>query len=257
MAIVEYTKEGKIALFTINRPEKLGILNLEGMTQLHKALLDFRDDDELWVGIITGTGDKVFTAGVDVNDYLSFIRKTADKPWLRPTGIIRRLNLWKPLIAACNGLTIGGGLEIALACDIIISSENASFGLPEVKLGLSPGGGGTQRLPRAVPIHLAAEMLLTGKTIDATEAYRIGLINKVAPLPELMTEARKIADEICQAAPLAVRLAKEMMMRGLNMTLEEGLQLEEDTQRNILSTEDFEEGIKALHEKRKPKFQGK
>ena len=180
-----------------------------------------------------------------------------DKPWLRTTGILRRLNLWKPLIAACNGLTIGAGLEISLACDIIIASENATFGLPEVRAGLSPGGGGTQRLPRAIPLHLASEMLFTGKTIDAREAYRIGLVNKVVPLTELMAEARKMADSICEAAPLAVRLAKEMMMRGLNMPLEEGLQLEEDTQRYILSTEDFEEGIKALHEKRKPKYRGK
>jgi enoyl-CoA hydratase/carnithine racemase len=257
LAIVEYTKDGKIAIFTINRPEKLGILTLEGMTRLHQALHDFRDDDDLWLGIITGTGDKFFTAGVDVNEYLSFIKKTVDKPWLRPTGILRRLNLWKPLIAACNGLTIGAGLEIALACDIIIASENATFGLPEVRAGLSPGGGGTQRLPRAIPLHLAAEMLLTGKTIDAREAYRIGLVNKVVPLTELMAEARKMAESICEAAPLAVRLAKEMMLRGLNMPLEEGLQLEEDTQRYILSTEDFEEGIKALHEKRKPKYRGK
>lgn len=256
MAIIEYTTEGKIAIFTINRPEKLGILNLEAMTLLHNALLDFRDNDDLWVGIITGTGDRVFTAGVDVDEYLSFIRQTVDKPWQRPTGITRRLKLWKPLIAACNGLTIGGGLELALACDIIIASENASFGLPEVKIGLCPGGGGVQRLPRAIPVHLAAEMLLTGKTIDSAEAYRIGLINKVVPPGELMTEARKIAETICEAGPLAVRLTKEMMLRGLDMTLEDGLQLEEDYQRYIMSTRDFEEGIKALHEKRKPRFKG-
>jgi enoyl-CoA hydratase/carnithine racemase len=257
MSIVEYAREGKIAVFTINRPEKMGILNLEGMFQLHDALHDFRDDDDLWVGIITGTGDRVFTAGVDVDEYLSFIVDTVDKQWQRPSGIMRKLNIWKPIIAACNGLTIGGGLEIALACDIIIASENATFGLPEVKIGLSPGGGGTQRLPRAIPIHLAAEMLLTGKTIDAREAYRIGLVNKVVPLAGLMTEARKMAEGICQAAPLAVRLAKEMMVRGLNLTLEEGLQLEEDTQRHILSTHDFREGVNALHEKRKPKYEGR
>lgn len=257
MAIIEYTKEGKIALFTINRPEAQGALNIEGMTQLHDALFDFRDDDKLWVGVITGTGDMVFSAGVDAKEYLPYIRSTADKNWQRPTGIIRRLNLWKPLIAACNGLTVGGGLEISLACDIIIASENASFGLPEVKLGLCPGGGGTQRLPRAVPIHLAAEMLLTGKTIDATEAYRIGLVNKVVPLNELMKEARKMAESICEAGPLAVRLAKEMMMRGLSMSLDDGLQLEEDFQRYIMSTKDFEEGINAFREKRKPKFEGK
>ena len=257
MAIVEYTKEGKIAIFTINRPEARGALNLEGLRQLHNALLDFRDDDGLWVGIITGTGDKVFSAGVDAKDYLSFVRRTADKPWQRPAGIMRGLNIWKPLIAACNGLTIGGGLEISLACDIIIASENATFGLPEVKLGLCPGGGGTQRLPRAIPIHLAAEMLFTGKTIDAQEAYRIGLVNRVVPFDKLMLEARKLAESICEVGPLAVRTAKEMMARGLSMSLEDGLQLEDDFQRYIMSTKDFEEGITAFLEKRKPKFEGK
>ena len=191
MAVIECTREDKIALFTINRPEAHGALNTEGMTQLHNALIDFRDDDELLVGIITGTGDKAFSAGVDIKDYLPFIKKTVDKPWQRPTGIIRGLNIWKPLIAACNGLTVGGGLELALACDIMLASENATFGLTEVTVGLCPGGGGTQRLPRIIPRRLAAEMLFTGKIIDAREAYRIGLVNKVVPLAELMNEAKK------------------------------------------------------------------
>jgi len=257
MAIIEYTREGKIALFTINRPEALGALNVEGMRQLQDALLDFRDDDGLLVGIITGTGDKAFSAGVDIKDYLPFIKRTTDKPWQRPTGIIRGLNIWKPLIAACNGLAIGGGLELALACDIMIASENAVFGLPEVTVGLIPGGGGTQRLPRAIPRRIAAEMLFTGKTIDAQEAYRIGLVNKVVPIDQLMTEARKLAESICKAAPLAVRAVKEAVVRGLSMSLEDGLQLEDDLTRYVMSTKDFEEGITAFREKRKPKFEGK
>ena len=257
MAIVEYTKEGKIAIFTINRPEALGALNVEGMRQLHNALLDFRDDDNLWVGILTGTGEKVFSAGVDVKDFLPFVRKTTDKKWQRPVGIMRGLDLWKPLIAACNGLTIGGGLELALACDMMIASENATFGLPEVRVGVCPGGGGTQRLPRTVPIRIAAEMLFTGKTIDAHEAYRIGLVNKVVPLDQLMTKAKKFAESICEAAPLAVRTAKECMVRGLSMSLEEGLRLEDDFQTYIMSTKDFDEGMTAFRDKRKPNFEGK
>lgn len=257
MAIVEYTKQGKIAIFTINRPEALGALNVEGMRQLHNALLDFRDDDNLWVGILTGTGEKVFSAGVDVKDFLPFVRKTTDKKWQRPVGIMRGLDLWKPLIAACNGLTIGGGLELALACDMMIASENATFGLPEVRVGVCPGGGGTQRLPRTVPIRIAAEMLFTGKTIDAHEAYRIGLVNKVVPLDQLMTEAKKFAESICEAAPLAVRTAKECMVRGLSMSLEEGLRLEDDFQTYIMSTKDFDEGMTAFRDKRKPEFEGK
>lgn len=257
MAIVEYTKEGRIAIFTINRPEALGALNVEGMRQLQNAVVDFRDDDELWVGILTGTGEKVFSAGVDVKDYLPFVRRTADKKWQRPAAIMRGLDLWKPLIAACNGLTIGGGLELSLACDMIIASENATFGLPEVRVGVCPGGGGTQRLPRTVPIRIAAEMLFTGKTIDAQEAYRIGLVNKVVPLDQLMTEAKKLAESICEAAPLAVRTAKECMVRGLSLSLEEGLRLEDDYQTYIMSTKDFEEGMTAFREKRKPKYEGK
>jgi len=257
MAIIEYTKEGKIAIFKINRPEAMGSLNLEGMMQLHTALLDFRDDDELLVGIITGTGDKVFSAGVDIKDYLPFVQKTTNKKWQRPTGIMRGLELWKPLIAACNGLTLGGGLEIALACDIMIASENAKFGLPEVLVGVCPGGGGTQRLPRTVPRRIAAEMLFTGKIIDAQEAYRIGLANKVVPIDQLMSEAKKIAETICQAGPLAVRAAKECMMRGLDMGLEDGLRFEDDFTTYIMSTQDFEEGLAAFREKRKPKFKGK
>ena len=257
MAIIEYTKEGRIAIFRINRPESLGALNVEGMTQLHQALLSFRDDDDLWVGIITGTGDRVFSAGVDIKDYLPLVKNTANKKWQRPAGIMRGLNIWKPLIAACNGLTIGGGLEITLACDMILASENAKFGLPEVKVGVCPGGGGTQRLPRKIPLNLAAEMIFTGKTIDAQEAYRIGLVNKVVPLEMLMSEAKKIAETICEVAPLAVRTAKECMMRGLSMGLEEGLQLEDDFQTYIMSTKDFTEGLAAFREKRKPKYEGK
>ena len=257
MAVLEYEKEGKIAIFRINRPEAMGALNVEGMTLLQNSLLDFRDDDDLWVGIITGTGDKVFSAGLDIKDFLPFVQKTTDKKWQRPLGIMRGLDIWKPLIAACNGLTIGAGLEISLACDMIIASENAKFGLPEVKVGVCPGGGGTQRLPRKIPVNLAAEMMFTGKTIDAQEAYRIGLVNKVVSLDQLMPEAKKLAEEICKAAPLAVRTAKECIMRGLSLSLEDGLRLEDDFQTYIGSTKDFEEGLTAFREKRKPKYIGK
>ena len=257
MATIEYSKEGKIGTFIINRPEALGALTVDGMRQLEDALLAFRDDDEVLVGIISGTGDRVFSAGVDINDYLSFIKETTDKPWKRPTGIIRGLNIWKPLIAACNGLTIGGGLELALACDIILASENATFSLPEVKIGLIPGGGGTQRLPRAIPKRIAAEMIFTGKAIDAQEAYRIGLVNKVVPLADLMNEARNMAETICRNAPLAVKAAKEVIVRGLDLPLEAGLQLEDNFQTYLSSTDDFTEGIKAFKEKREYKFKGK
>lgn len=257
MADFEYTKEGKIAIFRINRPDKMNVLSVEGMQAFTDALIDFRDDDALWVGILASTGEKVFSAGVDVTEYLGLIRRTPDHKWRRPTAIMRGLQLYKPIIAACNGLTIGGGLEMSLACDIMIAAENARFGLPEVKVGVCPGGGGTVRLPRTIPRRLAAEMLFTGKTIDAQEAYRIGLVNKVVPLDQLMTEAMKMAETICEASPLAVRYAKELMIRGKDLPLEEALRLEDDFQTLIMRTKDFEEGINAFKEKRKPRWEGK
>lgn len=257
MADIEYTKEGKIAILRINRPEKMGVLNVEGMQTLTDALVDFRDDDGLWVGIITSTGEKVFSAGVDINDYLGLVRRTTDQKWKRPMALLRGLHVFKPLIAACNGLTIGGGLEMSLACDIMIAAENAHFALPEVRVGICPGGGGTIRLPRTIPRRLAAEMLFTGKTIDAQEAYRIGLVNKVVPLDKLMPEARKMAEAICEGAPLAIRYAKELMIRGKDLPLDEALRLEDDFQTLIMRTRDFEEGFAAFKEKRKPEWQGR
>ena len=257
MAIVEYASEGKIAIFTINRPEKMNVLNVEAMQRLTALLKEFRDDDNLWVGILTGTGEKVFSAGVDIKDFLPMIRNTPDRKWQRPTAIMRGMDLWKPMIAACNGLTIGGGLEMALACDIMIAAENAAFGLPEVRVGICPGGGATARLPRTIPRRLAAEMLFTGKTISAQEAYRIGLVNKVVPLTDLMTEAKKIAETICEAAPLGVRCVKELLVRGMDVSLDEALRLEDDIQTYILGTRDCEEGFAAFAEKRKPEWKGK
>jgi len=256
MAEIEYSKEGKVATFRINRPEKMGILDVKGMRLLTEAFVDFRDDDDLWVGILTGTGEQVFSAGVDIESFLGLVRTTADHKWKRPSAIMRGLQIDKPLIAACNGLTIGGGFELALACDIIIAADNARFGLPEVKIGICPGGGGTVRLPSLIPRKLAAEMLFTGKSIDAQEAYRIGLANKIVPVSRLMIEAKEMADSICDSSPIAVRYAKQLMARGNDVPLDEALRLEDDFETMIMRTRDFEEGIKAFKEKRKPVWQG-
>jgi len=256
MADIEYVKNDRIAVFSINRPERMGILDVKSMQALTDALVDFRDDEALWVGILTGTGEKVFSAGVDIDEFLGMIRQTSNQKWRRPTAIMRGLRIYKPLIAACNGLTIGGGLEMALACDIMIASHNARFGLPEVRVGICPGGGGIVRLPRTIPSRLAAEMLFTGKTIDAQEAHRIGLVNKVVPLEELMDEAYKMAEVICDGSPLAVRYAKEIMMRARDLPIEEALRLEDDFQTLIMGTRDFQEGVSAFKEKRKPEWEG-
>lgn len=253
---IDYDKDNSIAIFTINRPEAANSMNVQAFEELHDALIDFRDDDKLLAGIITGSGEKAFCSGVDIKDFLPFVKRTASRPWLVPANMIRRLDLWKPIIAAINGVALGGGLEIALGCDIRIASENAVLGLPEVTLGVFPGGGSTQRLPRLIPPGIAAEMLLTGKRIDAQEAYRIGLVNKVVSPAEVLPASRALAETICQAAPLAVRAVKEAMIRGSNMTLEEGLRLEESFTQYITSTRDFAEGIRAYTEKRKPQYRG-
>ena len=254
---IDYKKEGRIAIFTIDRPEAMNAMNMEAVRELHEAMVDFRDDPDLWVGIITGAGEKAFCAGADIKDTLPFMKEHRDEPWATPATPMRGLELWKPLIAAINGLTLGGGLEIALACDIRIASENARLGTPEVTLGLIPGWGGTQRLPRMLPWCKAAEILLMGRPIDAQEAYRIGLVNKVVPLEQLMPTAREWAEVICQAGPLAVRAAKEAMLRGCSFTLEEGLRLENSLEAYLLGTEDFAEGTRAFAEKRKPVYKAK
>jgi len=258
MSEIEYSKEGRVATFRINRPEKMGILDVKGMQLLTKAFVNFRGDDDLWVGILTGTGEEVFSAGVDIDTYLGLVRSTSDHKWKRPSAIMRGLlQIDKPLIAACNGLTIGGGFELALACDIMIAADNARFGLPETRIRICPGGGGTVRLPSLIPRKLAAEMLFTGKTIDAQEAYRIGLVNKVVPLSRLLIEARDMANSICDSSPIAVRYAKQLMTRGKDLPIEEALRIEDDFQTLIMRTMDFEEGLKAFKEKRKPEWQGK
>ncbi len=255
---IDYKKEGKIAIFTINRPEALNAMNVQATKELHEVMVDFRDDPNLWVGIITGAGDKAFCAGADIKDTLPFLKENLpQKPWAMPSTPMRGLELWKPLIAAINGLTLGGGLEIALACDIRIASEKARLGLPEVTLGLIPGWGGTQRLPRVIPWCKAAQLIFTGKPIDAQEAYRIGLVNKVVPPEEVMSTAREWAETICQAGPLAVRAAKEAMIRGYEMTLTDGLKLENALEGYVIGTEDFTEGTTAFIEKRKPNYKAK
>jgi enoyl-CoA hydratase/carnithine racemase len=255
---IDYKKEGKIATFTINRPEALNAMNMQANSELRDAMMDFRDDPDVWVGIITGDGDKAFCAGADIKDMLPFMKECLqNKPWAMPDTPMRGMDVWKPLIAAINGVAFGGGLEIALICAIRIASEKARLGVPEVTLGLIPGWGGTQRLPRVIPWAKAAEMLFTGKQIDAQEAYRIGLVNAVVPPEAVMSTAREMAETICKAGPLAVRAAKEAMLRGCSMSLEDGLKLENALEAYLLQTEDFAEGTKAFVEKRKPDYKAK
>jgi enoyl-CoA hydratase/carnithine racemase len=254
---VDYAKEGNIAVITINRPRAFNAVDLETWRGIQEAMTQFRDDPGVWVGIVTGAGEKSFCAGADVGETLSFMKANKDAKWAWPATPMLGLELWKPLVAAINGYAFGGGLEIALSCDIRIASENARLGTPEVTLGLIPGWGGTQRLPRMIPWCKAAELVLMGKQIDAQEAFRIGLVNAVVPLSDLMSTAREWAQNICKAGPLAVRAAKEAMVRGAAMTLEDGLRLENVLLANLFQSDDFTEGTTAFLEKRKPDFKAK
>jgi enoyl-CoA hydratase/carnithine racemase len=249
---VDYKKEGRIAIFTINRPEVLNALNAEVGQELNKAMIDFRDDPDLWIAIVTGAGDRAFSAGADIRGFRPGPREAEEA-----TERVRADQIWKPFIAAIHGYCLGGGLELALTCDLRIAAEDARFGLPEIKVGVIPAGGGMSRLPRFVPRAKAAEILLMGQHIDAQEAYRIGLVNKVVPLDQLMPTARQWAETMCQAGPLQVRAVKEAMLRGYNMPLEESLKLEREISNRLRTSDDYMEGVRAFIEKRKPNWKGR
>ena len=263
-----YEKKGHLAYITINRPRVLNAVNPPTQRELIHAFHDFRDDPEMWVAIITGAGDRAFSAGADIKWGAEHPEERGARRKGRPlfghldsmmAGCIP-LEIWKPIIAAVNGYALGGGCEICLACDIIIASENASFGLPEVTHGWPPGSG-VFKLPRQIPLKLAMEMLFTGDRISAQEAYRRGLVNKVVSLSELMAEATKLAERICENPPLGVRAAKELAMRGLDMPLDYppfAWHIRMDSVNRVYEdSEDVEEGRRAFVEKRKPVFRGR
>jgi len=254
---IDYKVDGRIATITIYHPEAYNSIDVRTLRELHDALVTFRDDNDVWVGIVTGAGEKAFCSGADIAEMLPFLKSNAHKPWEIPDTPLRGMELYKPLIAAINGVALGGGLEVALICDIRIAADNARFGSPEVGLGIIPGWSATQRLPRVIPWAKAAEILFTGKPINAQEAYRIGLVNEVVPKAELMARAQKWAEDLCQVGPLALRAAKEAMIRGYSMPLNEGIKLESVLFNYLLGTEDYEEGRDAFLNKRKPQFKAK
>ncbi len=262
MAVL-FEKRERTAIITINRPDAMNSLDGETLDQFNQAWIDFRDDPDLWVAIVTGAGDKAFCAGGDLKNlsrYYSSLtpiqrREKAEKePGIG--GITRNLDIWKPIIAAVNGHCLAGGLEIALACDIRITAENATFGLTEVSWGIIPGAGGTQRLPRLISLTKSLEMILVADRIDAREALRIGLVSRVVPVKKALPEALKLAEKICRNAPLAVRAAKEAVYRGLDLSLSEGLRLEQFLAEPVRQSEDAKEGPRAFAEMRDPDFKG-
>ncbi|MBI4607874.1 MAG: enoyl-CoA hydratase/isomerase family protein [Candidatus Rokubacteria bacterium] len=260
MPPVLYEQKDKVVTITINRPDAMNAVDPETQQALVDAWTRFRDDEAAWVAILTGAGDKAFSAGADLKKLIPAAFKAggpARHNQFGLGGITRGLEIWKPMIAAINGHCLAGGLELALACDLRLASPNATFGLTEVRWAIMPGAGGTQRLPRAVPLAKAMEMILMAQTIDAEEAYRIGLVNKVVPLPQLMPTALEWAQTLCERGPLAVRAAKEAIIRGLSLPLADGLRLEAFLSGTLRGTEDAIEGPKAFAERRKPEFKGR
>jgi E-phenylitaconyl-CoA hydratase len=261
---VKFETTERIAILTINRPLAMNALDNETLASLNNAWIDFRDNSELRAAIITGAGNKAFCAGSDIKSLARYYSSTtADQRKAKADtepglgGITRNLEIWKPIIAAVNGYCLASGLEIALACDIRIASETATFGFTEVGRGIIPVAGGTQRLPKLIPLGKSLEMILTGEMIDAQEAYRIGLVNRVVPSEQLLPEALKLAGRICRNAPLAVQAAKEAVYRGMDMPLSEGLGLEQFLAEPVFKSEDAKEGPAAFFEKRPPVFKGK
>lgn len=254
--IIVEIEEG-IATVTLNRPEVLNALNSQVFNELADAAESLGADDSVRVVIITG-GDKVFAAGADIKQMASINAvdvATSVRPSLRAYDLIE--NMHKPVIAAIAGFALGGGCELTLVADVRIAADNAQFGLPEIKLGILPGGGGTQRLPRLIGAGKAKELIFSGDFIGAEEALRVGLVNKVVPADQLFTEARKMAKKFAAKGAVALYLAKSCVNEGQRMDLDRGLQYEHKCFSLLFATEDQKEGMKAFIEKRKPNFQGK
>ncbi len=248
----------RIAYLTVNRPQVLNALNWQTMQELEDAFLEVRGDDAVGGVILTGAGEKSFVAGADIKELATQTPVGAKEFSVASQRILHLIEHFpKPVIAAVNGYCLGGGCELAMACHMRVAAENARFGQPEVNLGIIPGNGGTQRLPRLVGKGRALELILTGNLIDAQEAYRMGLVNKVTSPDELLAAAEALLRTIFGKGPVAVKLALEAVNHGLELPLEEGIQLEANLFGLCFATEDMKEGTTAFIEKRKPEFKGK
>jgi enoyl-CoA hydratase len=254
---VSYAKKGAIAYVTLSRPKVLNALNQRTWEDLGAAFEHTGKDADVRGVILTGAGDKAFIAGADISELTRLSAVEAEKSSTFGQSVLNLIeNLGKPVIAAINGFALGGGCETAMACTIRIAAENAKFGQPEVKLGVIPGGGGTQRLPRLVGKGRALQLILSGEMISAQEAYRIGLVNEIVPAAELITRAEAILQQIFANAPVAVKYSLEAVNKGLETSQAEGLALEASLFGLCAGTNDKKEGTQAFLEKRRPQFQG-
>jgi enoyl-CoA hydratase len=247
----------RVATITVNRPDKLNALNAATIGELGDAIDEVRQRDDIGGAILTGAG-RAFVAGADINELSSQTPMQAKQRALRGQEVFRRFETSpKPVIAAVNGFALGGGCELAMACHLRVASEAAKFGQPEVKLGICPGYGGTQRLPRLVGIGRALQLLMTGEMIDAAEAYRIGLVNRVVPAAELSSAAEALLRQMLANAPLALASCIESVVRGTETSLEDGLNLEANHFALLAGSQDMAEGTRAFLEKRPPAFAGR
>jgi enoyl-CoA hydratase/carnithine racemase len=255
---VLYEKKGAIAYVTINRPKELNALNLKTWENLRAAFEDARNDTAIRGVILTGAGDKAFIAGADISELATITAVEAERSSSYGQEVLNLIeNLGKPVIAAVNGFSLGGGCETAMACTIRVAAEHAQFGQPEVTLGIIPGGGGTQRLPRLVGKGRALQIILSGERINAQEAYRIGLVNEVVPVAaNLIPRAEAILNQIFKNAPIAVKYSLEAVNKGLETSIADGLSLEASLFGICATTEDKKEGTQAFLQKRHANFKG-
>ena len=252
---VIYEVRDKVARITLNRPEVMNAMDAEVYAELSKAWEDVRDNPDVWIAVITGAGERAFTAGADLKSLIPQRRERADF-WLTQKNMIlnRGLEVWKPVVAAVNGYCLAGGMTLLFATDIRIAAEHAVFEISEVKRAILPGNGGTQRALRQLPYAIAMEMLLLGRRLTAAEALGFGLVNAVVPLKDLMTTVDAYVQRLIENGPLALRAVKELAIRSQSVPLEHGLRLEESFQEFLRTTEDAKEGPRAFAEKRKPAY---
>ncbi|MDO4534862.1 MAG: short-chain-enoyl-CoA hydratase [Clostridium perfringens] len=251
-------KEGNVAIVTMNRPKALNALNSETLKELDTVIETLEKDNEIYAVVLTGAGEKAFVAGADISEMKDLNEEQGKEFGLLGNKVFRRLeNLDKPVIAAINGFALGGGCELAMACDIRIASVKAKFGQPEAGLGITPGFGGTQRLPRIVGLGKAKELIYTCDIIKADEALRIGLVNRVVEVEALLDEAKAMAKKIAINAPIAVKLCKDAINRGMQVNIDDAIVIEACDFGKCFSTEDQKEGMTAFVERREKNFQNK
>jgi enoyl-CoA hydratase len=249
-------REGRVAILTINRPTKLNALNHEVGQALLAHLAVLEKDSDVGVVVLTGSGEKAFVAGADIPEFVGRTPFEEREAMAFPRMFDAAATFPKPVIAMINGFCLGGGCEVALSCDIRIASDQARFGQPEIKLGLIPGGGGTQRLPRLIGVGQTLRLILSGDLVDAAEALSLGLVEQVVPHAELKARTLELAARIASMSPLTLKVAKEAVRASERLSLEEGIRYERDLFCLLFSTRDKEEGVSAFLEKRQPKWSG-